>query len=86
MRILNLLVIEQGIPRIVESFPVIEEQLSNETIQTAEDVLCNYVLGILYKETVDEDSIFDTINYAYTVGVQKLNGPIFHLIWSSIPE
>ena len=86
MRILNLLVTERGIPRVVESFPIVDEDLSGETIQIAEDVLCNYVLGILYKETVDEEIIFKTIDSSYGVGVQKPSGLVFHLVWSSIPD
>ena len=86
MRILNLLVTEKNIPRIVESFPIVDEDLSGDTIQIAEDVLCNYVLGIMYKETVDQSVIFKTIDSAYSVGVKKPSGLVFHLIWSSIPE
>jgi len=87
MRILNLLLIEdKSAPRIVESFPIIDEDLSYESVKLGEESLCTYIFGIGYETRVSERDIFEVVNHSYSTGVQKLKGGRYYLIWSSIPE
>lgn len=86
LRILNLLVIDQGIPRMVDSFPIVDEELSYEIIQMAEDMLCEYIFGPKYNGTITDHEVFNVINHAYSTGVRKPNGQVYHLVWSKIPE
>jgi hypothetical protein len=87
MRIIHLLKIEDGNLEIVESFPVVDEQLSAETIQVAEDVLFATLLGPKYEEVNSYKDLHEVVTHAYTTGVSDAQGErSFYLLWSTIPD
>lgn len=82
MRVLNILVIENSVPRIIDSFPIVEEQFSHEVIKVAEDKLCSCVFGPKYHQDAHEDDVFMVISNAYVAGVKVPTGNIYYLVWS----
>jgi hypothetical protein len=86
MRILNILMISKGMPQIVHTFPVLDEDYSNVTIEEAEKALCHIIFGPECDEEELEREFFEVIDYAYKTGVSKLTGPTYHLLWSEIPD
>jgi hypothetical protein len=73
-------------PQIIDSFPVIDEQFSEITIEQAEKTLCQIIFGPEYDEEKLEEELFEVIDHAYRTGVSKITGPRYHLLWSEIPE
>lgn len=86
MRIIHLLKIEDGMPEIVDSFPVIDEALSADTIEIAQDVLCATLLGPMYEQVTPYKDLHEIISHAFTTGVADLKGRSYYLLWSNIPD
>lgn len=86
MRVLNLLKTEGGVPQIIRTFPVVDNQLSAEVIEEAEKTLCYYIFGPECDEETMSGEFFYAIDHAYRNGVSKLTGPTYHLLWSHIED
>ena len=84
MRVLNVLLIKDEVPQIIEAFPVFEEQLSEEVIDKAESYICNLVFGPKTDSIFSEDEFFDVMMHAYTIGVRRPDGAVYYLLWSDI--
>lgn len=55
MRILNVLEIEGDVPNIIESFPIYEEQLSQEIIEEAEFLFIEKINELIYPEVLSDE-------------------------------
>ena len=60
MRILNVLLIKNSMPEIVGSFPIYEEQLSDEIIEKAEELFIQTINQIVYPYvlSIEEEEYF----------------------------
>lgn len=76
MRILNVLFIENGWPRCIESFPVVEEQLSDEVVKEAENLFISLI------EPHFSDFNEDDRDYYLAGGYYERGGFEVHLMWS----
>ena len=77
MRIINLLVINSGIPESIESFPIYEEQLSQDVIDKVEAAFKEEVLKHLCSEDNFEDEWIDYGSF------DDCNGHEVYIIWSN---
>lgn len=79
MRIINVLEIVNGTPQQIVSFPVYEEQLSEEVAQEAEDlfVACIKDNAEDWSEEIIENAIGDAV-------FTDLNGYEVYIMWSDI--
>ena len=88
MRIINVLEIINGIPYKIESFPIYEEQLSEEIVDEAEKLFLKLIeenRKSLLKENLSEEDIEDTEEYYLDEGVyDNKNGYELYIIWSEI--
>lgn len=81
MRIINVLEIINGIPSTIESFPIHEDQLSEDVTEKAELLFINKINEIIYPEVLsDEDQEVHIENGFY----QNINGYEIYLSWSNV--
>lgn len=80
MRIVNVLEIINGIPNQIESFPIYEEQLSDDVVQQAEDDFIEKIKEHSADELSEEDEEF----YLDEGSFDNKNGYEVYLIWSDI--
>lgn len=56
MKIINVIVTRDGIVNEIESFGVVDEQLSSETISEAEDAYMEKIVSIRFEDTTCEQA------------------------------
>ena len=79
MRILNVLEIINGIPQSIESFPICEEQLSEDIIKKAENLFIQKINENIYLEVLsDEEQEYHLNEGSY----DDMNGYEIYIIWS----
>lgn len=83
MRILNVLEIEGDVPNIIESFPIYEEQLSQEIIEEAELLFIEKINELIYPEVLSDEEQEYYIEQGSFYDHSSCN--VF-LIWSNINE
>lgn len=85
MRIINVLELVDLIPSKIESFPILEEQLSQDVVKEAEKYMINVIKEYITK-FIDENMIFDEeweeeiLDNGY---YSDVNGYEVYLIWSN---
>jgi hypothetical protein len=84
MRVLNVLAIIKEMPQIIEAFPILEEQFSEEIINQAETYICNLVFGPKSNYMFSEDEFSNIIMNAYSTGVSRPDGSVYYLLWSNV--
>ena len=80
MRIINILQIISGIPNQIESFPIFEEQLSQDVVEAAENCFIEMIYGKDWKNVINEEEkelLLDEANY------DDHNGHEVYIIWSN---
>lgn len=81
MRIINVLEIINGIPSNIESFPIYEDQLSEDVIEQAEILFIEKINKNIYPEVLsDEKQEFYLDEGSY----DDMNGYEVYIIWSDI--
>lgn len=81
MRIINVLEIINGIPNNIESFPIYEEQLSEDIVEQAEILFIQKINENIYPEVLsDEKQEFHLDEGSY----DDMNGYEVYIIWSDI--
>lgn len=81
MRIINVLEIINGIPNNIESFPIYEEQLSEDIVEQAEILFIQKINENIYPEVLsDEKQEFHIDEGSY----DDMNGYEVYIIWSDI--
>jgi len=55
MRIINVLEIINGIPNSIESFPIYEEQLSEDVVEQAENLFIQKINENIYPEVLSDE-------------------------------
>lgn len=88
MRIINILEIINGIPNKIESFPIYEDQLSQEIVHKAEKFFLQLIeenRKPLLNEDLDLEDIEETEEFYLDEGVyDNKNGYELYIIWSEI--
>lgn len=83
MRILNVLIVKDDIPEIINSFPIYEEQLSDEVIETAEFLFIEKINELVYPKILsDEEQEY----YIEQGSFYEHSTTNVFLIWSNINE
>lgn len=83
MRILNVLEIDRDVPNIIESFPIYEEQFSQEIIEKAELLFIETINKLIHPDVLSDEEqeyYLDEGNYSDS------NGYEIYIIWSNINE
>ena len=81
MRIVNILEIINGIPQSIESFPIFEEQLSEDVVEKAELLFIQKINENIHPEILpDEKQEFYLDEGSY----DDMNGYEVYIIWSDI--
>ena len=81
MKIINILEIINGIPQSIDSFPIYEEQLSNDVVEKAEALFLQKINKNIYPEVLSDEKqqfYLDEGNY------DNMNGYEVYIIWSDI--
>lgn len=81
MKIINVLEIINGIPQSIESFPIYEEQLSNDVVEKAEALFLQKINKNIYPEVLSDEKqqfYLDEGNY------DNMNGYEVYIIWSDV--
>lgn len=81
MRIINVLEIINGIPNSIESFPIYEEQLSEDVVEQAENLFIQKINKNIYPEVLSDEKqefYLDEGNY------DDMNGYEVYIIWSNV--
>lgn len=86
IRVLNLLMIKDEVPQILEALPIYNESRSEDVIEYAEKSICNFIYGPLSDGIFTENQLNDVMLHAYTVGIHRSDGSSYHLLWSHIEE
>lgn len=86
VRVLNILMIKDEVPQIIEALPIYDESRSQEIIEFAEKSICNWIYGPLSGGLFTEEQLNDIMLHAYTVGVRRPDGGSYYLLWSEIEE
>lgn len=77
MRIINIVTVKNGVVNDINSFPIHEEQLSNEIINEAEKCFKDNVVKLIGSaETMENEEItFDNVleNGYYSIGNESIN-------------
>lgn len=81
IRVLNLLMIKDEVPQILEALPIYDESRSEDVIEYAEKSICNFIYGPLTDATIT-----DVLLHVYTTGIRRPDGSSYHLLWSHIEE
>lgn len=81
MRIINVLEIINGIPSTIESFPIHEDQLSEDVTEKAELLFINKINENIYPEVLSDDGQEIHIENGF---YQNMNGYEVYLSWSNI--
>jgi hypothetical protein len=79
MRIINVIVLHAGILHTINSYPVIDEQLSQEVVDQAEDEFRNFILT-----TGTDDDIRDIESFVEEGYFENSNYDSIFLAWSTI--
>lgn len=79
MRILNVLKIDGDVPNIIESFPIYEEQLSQEVIEKASLLFIEKINELIYPDVLSDEKQEFYINQGSFYHYKNIN--VF-LIWS----
>lgn len=81
MRIVNILEIINGIPQSIDSFPIYEEQLSDDVVEKAELLFLQKINENIHPEILsDEKQEFHLDEGSY----DDMNGYEVYIIWSDI--
>lgn len=81
MRIINILKIINGIPQSIDSFPIYEEQLSDDVVEKAEALFIEKINENIHPEVLsDEKQEFHLDKGIY----DDMNGYEIYIIWSDI--
>jgi len=81
MRIINVLEIINGIPNNIESFPIYEEQLSEDVVEQAENLFIQKINENIHPEVLsDEKQEFHLDEGSY----DDMNGYEIYIIWSDV--
>lgn len=81
MRIINVLEITRGIPTALESFPIFEEQLSEDVTEKAELLFVNKINENIAPEVLSDEEQEEHIENGY---YQNMNGYEVYLSWSNV--
>jgi len=81
MRILNLLKVDSDVPNIIESFPIYEEQLSQEVIEKAELLFIAKINELIHPDVLSDEEQEYYIEQGSFYEYPNCN--VF-LIWSNI--
>lgn len=81
MRILNLLKVDADVPNIIESFPIYEEQLSQEVIEKAELLFIAKINELIHPDVLSDEEQEYYIEQGSFYEYSNCN--VF-LIWSNI--
>lgn len=81
MKIINVLEIINGIPSSIESFPIYEEQLSEDVVEQAESLFIQKINENIHPEVLsDEKQEFYLDEGSY----DDMNGYEVYIIWSDL--
>lgn len=81
MRIINVLEIINGIPQSIDSFPIYEEQFSEDVVEQAETLFLQKINENIHPEVLsDEKQEFYLDEGTY----DDMNGYEVYIIWSDI--
>jgi len=81
MRIINVLEIINGIPNNIESFPIYEEQFSEDVVKQAENLFIQKINENIHPEVLsDEKQEFYLDEGSY----DDMNGYEVYIIWSDV--
>lgn len=85
MRILNLIKSSNGVPEIIQAFPIIDDTLYQEIVEKAENYLIEMLWGPESENKLNE-TIKNMIHInAYQTGVTlRADGISYLLVWSYI--
>ena len=83
MRIINVIEIVSGIPNKIESFPIYEDQLSEEIVDEAEKLFIEMILKkeLEFNEVLTEEEKEFFLDEGY---YDNKNGYALYIIWSEI--
>ena len=83
MRIINVIEIVSGIPNKIESFPIYEDQLSEEIVDEAEKLFIEMILKkeLEFNEVLTEEEKEFFLDEGY---YDNKNGYELYIIWSEI--
>lgn len=85
MRIINILQVFGGIPSSLDSFPIYEEQLSDDFIQSVEKEFSDRIRKNYTPE--DDENIEDIVDIAIENGYFEIDSKNeIYLIWSDVNE
>jgi hypothetical protein len=90
MRIVNVIVTRNGIVNEIESFGIVDEQLSDEVIEQAEETFMEKIVSICHEDTTSEEAdwtreevLENWIDGGYYEVGDDVN-TVVHLAWSDI--
>ena len=81
MRIINVLEILNGIPSSIESFPIYEEQLSDEVVEKAEFLFIKKINENIHPDVLSDEEQENYLDEGY---YDDSNGYEIYIIWSDI--